>query len=89
MVFDIQDRIGRLALDMALDWLCGETPSASSSSAAGRGREWEAAKDGIGEAMKEAQRVVGKRVKIGTPWVSLRVAPYIARAGALTGAAGR
>ncbi|OXG31027.1 cytochrome P450 monooxygenase pc-2 [Cryptococcus neoformans Ze90-1] len=65
--FDIQARIGQLALELAMMWLCGEDMSAGASNVA-RTEEWKRAKGQISWAMTEAQKIVGKRVKIGTVW---------------------
>jgi hypothetical protein len=64
----MQKHLGQLALEMAVMWLCGVDLGADDGS---RGPDWEAAKDGLGEAMREGQRVLGRRVKIGTVWVGL------------------
>lgn len=66
--FDMQACIGQLAFELAIMWLCGEDMSADASNAE-RTEEWRKAKREIGWAMTEAQKVVGKRVKIGTVWV--------------------
>lgn len=66
--FDMQACIGQLALELAIMWLCGEDMSADASNVE-RTDEWRKAKREIGWAMTEAQKVVGKRVKIGTVWV--------------------
>nr|KIR48835.1 cytochrome P450 monooxygenase pc-2 [Cryptococcus bacillisporus CA1280] len=65
--FDMQACIGQLAFELAIMWLCGEDMSADASNAE-RTEEWRKAKREIGWAMTEAQKVVGKRVKIGTVW---------------------
>jgi hypothetical protein len=65
---DMQKHLGQLALEMAVMWLCGVDLGADDGS---RGPDWEAAKNGLGEAMREGQRVLGRRVKIGTVWVGL------------------
>lgn len=72
--FDIQARLGQLALQMSILWLCGEDLSATSS---GFPEDWEKARDDLGEALRDAQRVVGKRVKIGTIWVSSSTATHV------------
>lgn len=64
--FDIQAKMGQLALQMSILWLCGEDLSSEISVFS---KEWEEARDGLGDALREAQKVVGKRVKIGTVWV--------------------
>ncbi|KIR36927.1 cytochrome P450 monooxygenase pc-2 [Cryptococcus deuterogattii MMRL2647] len=65
--FDMQACIGQLALELAIMWLCGEDMSADASNVE-RTDEWRKANREIGWAMTEAQKVVGKRVKIGTVW---------------------
>jgi hypothetical protein len=62
--FDIQTRIGQLALEMSILWLCGVDLSSATGDP-----EWEKARGDLGEALIQAQRIVGKRVKIGTLWV--------------------
>lgn len=64
----MQARIGQLALELAIMWLCGEDMSRDTSNVA-RTEEWKKAKGEISWAMTEAQKIVGKRVKIGTIWV--------------------
>lgn len=59
--------MGQLALHMAIDWLCGVKLDAPHT----RGIEWDEARKGVGEAMRAAQTAVGRRMKIGTAWVSL------------------
>jgi hypothetical protein len=65
--FDIQKAMGDLALHMAVDWLCGVRLDETHS----RGTEWEAARAGVGEALRQAQGAVGRRMKIGNMWVSV------------------
>ena len=65
--FDIQARLGELALQMSLAWMCGDTYR---SVAAAADSEWKAMRDALGYALSDAQRAVGRRVKIGTLWVS-------------------
>ncbi|KAK1927710.1 cytochrome P450 [Papiliotrema laurentii] len=55
--FDIHRPISRLALHVSLLWLCGCDLSGE-----------EAVGDQLGEALRTAQEVVGRRVKIGTVW---------------------
>lgn len=70
--FDIQTRIGQLALEMSILWLCGVDLSTATGDP-----EWERARGDLGDALIQAQRIVGKRVKIGTLWVSWgRQAPH-------------
>ncbi|WWC86142.1 uncharacterized protein L201_001014 [Kwoniella dendrophila CBS 6074] len=65
--FDIQKELGKLALEMAILWMTGEDISENSiNSVTSSG--WEQAKKSLGGAMTQAQKVVGKRVKIGTIW---------------------
>ncbi|WWC58540.1 uncharacterized protein I303_101083 [Kwoniella dejecticola CBS 10117] len=69
--FDIQGELGRLALNMAVRWMTGEdisSTSCSPCSAAEVDMEWERAKVDLGNAMTQAQKIVGRRVKIGTVW---------------------
>ncbi|WVQ62299.1 uncharacterized protein L199_000438 [Kwoniella botswanensis] len=73
--FDIQKELGRLALEMAISWMTGEHLSSTISSTKvglegkkDEDEEWEKSKDRLGDAMTRAQRIVGKRVKIGTIW---------------------
>lgn len=54
--FDIQRSVGDLALRIAWEWMGGENLGTD-----------ELAR--LGEALLEAQKVVGRRVKIGTVWV--------------------
>ncbi|WWD18044.1 hypothetical protein CI109_102491 [Kwoniella shandongensis] len=63
--FDIQARLGQLSLEMAVMWMCGEDMSSVPMDS---DPKWIAAKEGLGKAMTDAQRVVGRRVKIGTIW---------------------
>ncbi|TYJ57636.1 hypothetical protein B9479_001718 [Cryptococcus floricola] len=64
--FDMQAELGQLSLRMSIMWLCGTdlTPELGKDHIA----EWKEAQTNIGQAMSDAQRVVGKRVKIGTLW---------------------
>lgn len=55
--FDIQARIQVLATEMSLNWICGEEVSTKEA-------------EQVGSALLEAQRIVSRRVKIGTVWVS-------------------
>jgi hypothetical protein len=59
--FDIQQKIGKLTLDMAIGWMCGEDVRGDIDV------------EEFGRAMSEAQKVVGRRVKIGTVWVGALV----------------
>jgi len=64
--FDIQARLGELSLRTSIMWMCGEDlahPSADMPDG------WSTARDSLGAALVAAQKVVGKRVKIGTIWV--------------------
>ncbi|WWC66441.1 uncharacterized protein I206_100343 [Kwoniella pini CBS 10737] len=65
--FDIQYELGQLALEMAILWMTGEDLSKSSSNSE-INAEWEESKNDLGPAMTEAQKIVGRRVKIGTVW---------------------
>lgn len=64
----MQAHIGQLALELAIMWLCGEDMSRDTNNVAWT-EEWKKAKGEISWAMTEAQKIVGKRVKIGTIWV--------------------
>lgn len=68
--FDIQARLGELALEMSIVWLCGQDISPSAVARSDMPAEWKQARADLGDALVQAQRVVGKRVKIGTIWVS-------------------
>lgn len=70
--FDMQARLGELALEMSILWLCGEDISPSAVERSTRSKEWKKARGDLGAALVQAQRVVGKRVKIGTIWVGFR-----------------
>lgn len=59
--FDIQSRLGQLSLEMSIVWLTGKDIGKDTSS--------RATNECLGKALVEAQRVVGRRVKIGTVWV--------------------
>jgi len=67
--FDIQARLGELALQMSILWLCGEDISPAVVDRSDMPAAWKRARGELGAALVEAQRVVGKRVKIGTIWV--------------------
>lgn len=54
--FDMQERLGDLALQISLKWLAGAEASKQEMRA-------------LGEALVEAEHVVGRRMKIGTVWV--------------------
>jgi hypothetical protein len=60
--FDIQQSVGDLALRIAWEWIGGEDLATD-----------ELAR--LGEALREAQKVVGRRVKIGTVWVGEMSSP--------------
>lgn len=55
--FDMQERLGDLALQISLKWLAGAEVTKQEMRA-------------LGEALVEAEHVVGRRMKIGTVWVS-------------------
>ncbi|KAL7422863.1 Protein kinase alk2 [Cryptotrichosporon argae] len=63
--FDAQERLGELVMQIAVDWMCGPV--------SGWGEQWEAARRGLGAALRDAQMVVGKRVKIGTIWALFEI----------------
>jgi hypothetical protein len=58
--------MGELSLHMAVDWLCGVRLNDRHE----RGQAWEEARQNVGEVMRKAQAVVGRRMKIGNLWVS-------------------
>lgn len=62
----MQQYMGELALQISVAWLCGEDIGNDDLS---MGREWLDAKNGLSHAMRDAQTVLGKRMKIGTVWV--------------------
>ncbi|WVQ97197.1 hypothetical protein IAU59_004307 [Kwoniella sp. CBS 9459] len=66
--FDVQAKLGQLALEMAIKWMTGEDMSLGPADGAEADVQWKEACDGLGTEMTEAQKVVGKRVKIGTLW---------------------
>ncbi|OCF41408.1 cytochrome P450 monooxygenase pc-2 [Kwoniella heveanensis CBS 569] len=66
--FDVQAKLGQLALEMAIKWMTGEDMSSDPVDYSKVGAEWREACEGLGGAMTEAQKIVGKRVKIGTLW---------------------
>ncbi|ORY21852.1 cytochrome P450 [Naematelia encephala] len=67
---DIQARFRQLALETALMWMTGTDIGDPSSKGSA---EWEQSKNDLGWALVEAQRVVGRRVKIGTVWPLLEL----------------
>lgn len=64
--FDIQSIIGELALELAVNWLTGDDLQSPTD----RGLEWLAAKRDLGRAMTEGQRVMGRRLMVGSIWAS-------------------
>jgi hypothetical protein len=64
--FDIQAVLGELALELAINWLTGD----DLHSPTGRGSEWLEAKRNLGQALTEGQRVMGRRLMVGSIWVS-------------------
>jgi len=64
--FDMQAVLGELALEMAINWLTGDDLQAPSD----RGPQWLEAKRDLGRAMTEGQRVMGRRLMVGSIWVS-------------------
>ena len=66
---DAQSLVSKLSLEMSIFWLVGVNISTCSDFS----KEWEEARDDLGDALLSAQRVVGNRVKIGTIWVYLLV----------------
>jgi hypothetical protein len=63
----MQARLGQLSLRTAIMWMCGEDLACPTE---GMPAGWEEARDKLGGALIEAQKIVGRRVKIGTIWVS-------------------
>jgi hypothetical protein len=64
--FDIQAVLGELALELAINWLTGDDLQAPTD----RGPEWLEAKRDLGQALTEGQRVMGRRLMVGSIWVS-------------------
>lgn len=71
--FDIQAVLGELALELAINWLTGDDLQAPTE----RGPQWLEAKRDLGRAMTEGQRVMGRRLMVGSIWVS----PFTCRYG--------
>lgn len=71
--FDVQAVIGDLALELAVNWLTGDDIREDGR----RGQEWRSARDGLGKALADGQRVMGRRLMVGSIWVSgsCRVGP--------------
>jgi hypothetical protein len=65
--FDAQALFDRLSLHQAIMWLCGVDLGKAEK---GRGEEWLEARDGLGEALSTAGAIVGRRLKVGSLWVS-------------------
>jgi hypothetical protein len=63
--FDIQAVLGELALELAINWLTGDDLQAPTD----RGPEWLEAKRNLGQALTEGQRVMGRRLMVGSIWV--------------------
>jgi hypothetical protein len=70
--FDIQAVLGELALELAINWLTGDDLQAPSD----RGIQWLEAKRDLGRAMTEGQRVMGRRLMVGSIWVSSSTCRY-------------
>lgn len=64
--FDIQTTLGELALELAINWLTGDDLQAPTD----RGPRWIEAKRNLGQALTEGQRVMGRRLMVGSIWVS-------------------
>ena len=64
--FDIQTTLDELALELAINWLTGDDLQAPN----GRGPGWIEAKRNLGQALTEGQRVMGRRLMVGSIWVS-------------------
>jgi hypothetical protein len=64
--FDIQAVLGDLALELAVNWLTGD----DLQSPVDRGPEWLEAKANLGQALADGQRVMSRRLMVGSIWVS-------------------
>ncbi|WVQ71060.1 hypothetical protein IAR50_000585 [Cryptococcus sp. DSM 104548] len=64
--FDIQAELGQLSLQISIMWLCGTDLTMELGT--GKIAEWQEAHSKLGQAMSDAQRTVGRRMKIGTLW---------------------
>jgi hypothetical protein len=64
--FDIQATLGELALELAVNWLTGDDLQSPTD----RGSEWLEAKRDLGKALIEGQQVMGRRLMVGSIWVS-------------------
>ena len=70
--FDMQAVLGELALELAINWLTGDDLQAPTD----RGLQWLEAKRDLGRAMTEGQRVMGRRLMVGSIWVSYSTSRY-------------
>jgi hypothetical protein len=70
--FDIQAVLGELALELAINWLTGDDLQAPTD----RGPHWLEAKRDLRRAMTEGQRVMGRRLMVGSIWVSRSTCRY-------------
>lgn len=69
---DVQALNGQLALNVAISWMCGEDIGAMepvSPKDVESASEWRKSCMELPVALAQAQRAVGRRVKIGTLWV--------------------
>ena len=73
--FDIQALLGELALELAINWLTGDDLQAPTD----RGLQWLEAKRDLGRAMTEGQRVMGRRLMVGSIWASHSICRYDSR----------
>ena len=64
--FDVQVIIGELAVELAINWLTGDDLQSPTD----RGAKWLEAKRNLGWALTEGQRVMGRRLMVGSIWVS-------------------
>lgn len=64
--FDAQDLFGDVALEIALLFITGPKTVHELS----RSDDWADTKKSIGHALAEGQRVMGRRLKVGSIWVS-------------------
>lgn len=74
--FDMQAILGELALELAINWLTGDDLQSPTD----RGAEWLEAKRNLGHALTEGQRVMGRRLMVGSIWVS----PFTGRIGSIS-----
>lgn len=68
--FDAQALFAELSLQQSLMWLCGVDLAETDVS---QGADWVKARDGLQLAMRTAESVVARRLKVGAIWVGLCV----------------